>query len=46
MKKQLVDFYNAYVASGSNVSAHAIANGITNTDCVLMVQMGKKYSEV
>ena len=23
----------------------AIANGVTNTDCVLMVQMGKKYSE-
>ena len=45
MKQTLIAFYHAYVAEGSNVTDFATKNGITNTDCVMMVQMGKKYSE-
>ena len=43
MKQKLIDFYKEYVANGSNVSEHAVKNGVTNTDCVLMVKMGEKY---
>ena len=45
MKQTLIAFYHAYVAEGSNVTDFTTKNGITNTDCVMMVQMGKKYSE-
>lgn len=44
MKQNLIAFYNEYVANGSNVSEHAIAHGVTNTDCVLMLKMGEKYA--
>lgn len=43
MKQTLIKFYEDYVANGSNVSEHAQANGVTNTDCVLMLKMGEKY---
>jgi hypothetical protein len=43
MKQKLIEFYNEYVATGSNVADHAEKNGVTNTDCVLMVKMGEKY---
>jgi hypothetical protein len=41
MKQKLIDFYNEYVADGSNISETAEKNGITNTMCFIMVQFGK-----
>lgn len=43
MKQNLIKFYDDYVATGSNISEHALANGVTNTDCALMLKMGEKY---
>lgn len=42
MDKVLIAFYQEYVATGSNVNDFAVKNGITNTDCFLMVKMGEK----
>lgn len=45
MDKVLIAFYQEYVATGSNISEFAQKNGITNTDCYLMVKMGEKLSK-
>ena len=42
MNKYLVDFYQEYVANGSNIDAHAKKNGITNTECFQLVKMGER----
>lgn len=44
MKQILITLYQAYVASGSSIAKTAEANGITNTECYLLVKIGKRLS--
>ena len=46
MNKELINFYNDYVKDGSNISVTAEKHGITNTECFLLVNMGKRLSSV
>jgi hypothetical protein len=45
MDKVLISFYDEYVKDGLNISLTAEKNGITNTECNLLVKMGKRLSE-
>ena len=45
MKQNLIDFYNEYVADGSNVSKTAEKHSITNTQCFILAQFGKMLSK-
>lgn len=46
MDKYLIDFYNEYVATGSNIHEHAVNNGITNTECFTLIKMGLRLVDV
>lgn len=40
----LKSFYNDYVRNGSNIHETAVANGLTKTQCYILVQFGKTLS--
>lgn len=44
-KTVLIAFYNRYTENGSNIANFAKAEGITPTDCYLLIKMGEKYSK-
>lgn len=45
MSEELIAFYNEYVKDGSNISLTAEKNGITNTECFMLVKIGKRLSK-
>lgn len=44
ISKDLVEFYNEHVATGSNISEQAARHGITNTECFQLVKIGERLS--
>lgn len=46
MNKELIAFYNEYVSTGSNITAHAKKNGITNTMCYQLIKMHEQLSKI
>lgn len=44
MNKNLIEFYNEYVATGSNISEQAERHGITNAECFQLVKIGERLS--
>ncbi len=44
MNKEIIKFYEEYVATGSNISEQAARHGITNTECFLLVKMGARLT--
>lgn len=45
MNKILINFYNEYVANGSNIAETAKTNGITNAQCFKLSQYGQELKE-
>jgi len=41
MNKELIKFYNDYVANGSNIALTATANGVTPAQCFKLVEYGE-----
>jgi len=46
MDKNLLDFYNEYVENGSNIHEHATKNGLTNTECFMLIKIGQRLAGV
>lgn len=46
MDKQLISFYNEYVATGSNITEHAHKNGLTPTECFNLVKIAKRLLNI